>query len=195
MKIAIIDYGAGNIQSLKFALNRLGYSPGLTDSPEEIAKADKVIFPGVGEAASAMQKLQKNGLDKLIPQLKQPVLGICLGMQLLCESSEEGNAQGLGVFPLKVKKFRSETLKIPQIGWNNIFDLKTGLFEGVKENEFVYFVHSYYVPENPWMIATARYGLDYAAAIKKDNFTGCQFHPEKSSKAGERILLNFLKEK
>ncbi len=195
MKIAIIDYGAGNIQSLKFALNRLGYSPGLTDRPEEIAKADKVIFPGVGEAASAMQKLQKNGLDKLIPQLKQPVLGICLGMQLLCESSEEGNAQGLGVFPLKVKKFRSGTLKIPQIGWNNVFDLKTGLFEGVKENEFVYFVHSYYMPENPWMIATARYGLDYAAAIKKDNFTGCQFHPEKSSKAGERILLNFLKEK
>lgn len=192
MKIVIIDYGAGNIQSLRFAIRRLGFEPVLSDDPEMIRNADKVIFPGVGEAGSAMQKLRSKGLENLIPELRQPVLGICLGMQLMCESSAEGDTKGLGIFPLRVQKFEIASLKVPQIGWNQINELKTDLFKGVHENEFMYFVHSYYVPNNEWAISKTNYGPDYASAIQKDNFTGCQFHPEKSSWPGERVLANFI---
>ena len=192
MKIVIIDYGAGNIQSLRFALKRLGYKPELSNDPEKIRHADRVILPGVGEASSAMNKLKIKGLDKLIPALQQPVLGICLGMQLMCESSEEGNTRGLNIFPLRVRKFENKHLKVPQIGWNEISAFKTTLFKGVREKEFMYFVHSYYVPDNKWAIAKTNYGIDYASSIQKDNFTGCQFHPEKSSWPGEKVLTNFL---
>lgn len=191
MKIVIIDYGAGNIQSIKFALKRLGYNAILTDSETEIRIADKVIFPGVGEASSAMAKLKASSLDKVIPSLKQPVLGICLGMQLLCNSSEEGNTNGLGVFDVNVIKF-SNDLKVPQIGWNQISNLKSSLFKNVTENEFMYLVHSYYAPLCEEAIATSEYGIQYTSALKKDNFYGVQFHPEKSSTAGEQILKNFL---
>lgn len=191
MKIVIIDYGAGNIQSIKFALKRLGFDAVLSHKIEEIKNADKVIFPGVGEAASAMNKLKQKGLDKLIPKLKQPVLGICLGMQLLCKHSEEGNTQGLNVFSIGVKKF-PKGKKIPQIGWNQIENLKGELFKGIKEQENMYLVHSFYVPINKFIIATTNYGFDYATALQKDNFYGVQFHPEKSSVVGEQILNNFL---
>ncbi|MGM0390932.1 MAG: imidazole glycerol phosphate synthase subunit HisH [Bacteroidota bacterium] len=191
MKIAIINYGAGNIQSIKFAIQRLGFEALLSSDEEEIRNADKVIFPGVGEASSAMNMLRSTGLDKVIPTLKQPVLGICLGMQLMCESSEEGNTTGLGIFHAKVVKFKN-TVKVPQIGWNKIYDLKSDLFEGVAENEYVYLVHSFYVPECKETIASSEYGVEFTTAIKKDNFYGVQFHPEKSSDAGERILKNFL---
>ena len=191
MKLAIINYGAGNIQSLKFALQRLGVQAVLTSDPAEILAVDKVIFPGVGEASSAMEKLRQSNLDTLIPQLKQPVLGICLGMQLLCESSEEGNTQGLGVFKSPVLKF-SDALKVPQIGWNQIYDLKSDLFKGIQEQEYMYLVHSFYVPRTADEIAVTTYGVSYATALKKNNFYGVQFHPEKSSKAGAKILKNFL---
>ena len=191
MKIVIIDYGAGNIQSIKFALKRLGVEAILSDNETEIRKADKVIFPGVGEASSAMAKLKASGLDKVIPSLKQPVLGICLGMQLLCNFSEEGNTNGLGVFDVNVIKF-SNDLKVPQIGWNQISNLKSSLFKNVTENEFMYLVHSYYAPLCEEAIATSEYGIQYTSALKKDNFYGVQFHPEKSSTAGEQILKNFL---
>lgn len=192
MKIVIIDYGAGNIQSIKFAIKRLGYEAVLSKDAGEISNADKVIFPGVGEAGSAMKMLRSTGLDKLIPTLKQPVLGICLGMQLMCKSSEEGNTQGLGIFDVKVVKFNDE-LKVPQIGWNQIFNLESPLFKSINENEYVYLVHSYYVPECEETIAKTEYGVEYTSAIKKDNFYGVQFHPEKSSDAGAKILENFLK--
>ncbi len=191
MKIAIINYGAGNIQSIKFAIQRLGFEAVLSSDEEEIRNADKVIFPGVGEASSAMRMLRSTGLDKVIPTLSQPVLGICLGMQLMCESSEEGNTTGLGIFHAKVVKFNN-TVKVPQIGWNKIYDLKSELFEGVAENEYVYLVHSFYVPECKETIASSEYGVEFTTAIKKDNFYGVQFHPEKSSVAGEKILKNFL---
>ena len=191
MKIAIINYGAGNIQSLKFAIKRLGYEAILTDSPEEIITADKVIFPGVGEASSAMKMLRASGLDALIPTLKQPVLGICLGMQLMCASSEEGNTKGLGIFEVPVIRFDSGQ-KVPQIGWNHIAKLQSDLFKGIPDNEYVYLVHSYYVPLCKEAIATTNYEVEYATALHKDNFYGTQFHPEKSSKAGGRILENFL---
>lgn len=189
--IVIIDYGAGNIQSIKFALQRLGYQAVLSHDPEQIKTADKVIFPGVGEAGSAMAKLRKSGLDKLIPKLKQPVLGICLGMQLLCRHTEEGNTDGLNIFDIEVKRF-PKGKKIPQIGWNQIQDLKGDLFKGISENEYMYLVHSYYCPISPDSIACSHYGFDYSTALKKDNFYGVQFHPEKSSSAGEQILNNFL---
>ena len=192
MKIVIIDYGAGNIQSIKFAIKRLGYEAILSEDAEEISNADKVIFPGVGEAGSAMKMLRSTGLDKLIPTLKQPVLGICLGMQLMCKSSEEGNTQGLGIFDVKVVKFNAE-LKVPQIGWNQIFNLESPLFEGINENKYVYLVHSYYVPDCEETIAKTEYGVEYTSAIKKDNYYGVQFHPEKRSDAGAKILENFLK--
>ncbi len=192
MKIVIIDYGAGNVQSVKYALDRLGYDSILTDDYDTIQNADKVIFPGVGEASSAMKALQLKDLDKLIPLLKQPVLGICLGMQLMCKYSEEGNTNGMGIFDLKVKRF-PKGLKVPQIGWNQIEKLKTLLFDNVKEKEYMYLVHSYYVENNKDAIAVSNYGLEYATAIQKDNFYGVQFHPEKSSIAGEMILSNFLK--
>jgi glutamine amidotransferase len=191
-KIVIIDYGAGNIQSIKFALERLGYEGVLSDNAEEIKAADKVIFPGVGEASSAMKKLKSTGLDKLIPQLKQPVMGICLGMQLMCNRSEEGETEGLGIFDVDVIHFE-KTLKVPHIGWNRIKDLKTDLFKGINENEFVYLVHSFYAPVCSETIAKCDYGVNYSSALKKNNFHGVQFHPEKSSEAGEKILKNFLK--
>ncbi len=191
MKIVIINYGAGNIQSIKFAIKRLGYDAVLSSDVEEIQNADKVIFPGVGEASSAMKKLRDSGLDKLIPNLKQPVLGICLGMQLMCHSSEEGNTIGLGIFDADVVKFNSK-VKVPQIGWNQINKLKSRLFEGVTENEHIYLVHSFYAPLCTETIAKCSYGLDYSAALQKDNFYGTQFHPEKSSDIGEKILKNFL---
>lgn len=191
MKIVIINYGAGNIQSIKFAIKRLGYDAVLSSDVSEIQSADKVIFPGVGEASSAMRKLRDSGLDKLIPTLKQPVLGICLGMQLMCHSSEEGNTTGLGVFDVNVVKFDT-SVKVPQIGWNQINKLKSRLFEGVSENEHIYLVHSFYAPLCSETIAECSYGVDYSAALQKDNFYGTQFHPEKSSDVGEQILSNFL---
>ncbi|TBW29308.1 imidazole glycerol phosphate synthase subunit HisH [Gramella sp. KN1008] len=190
-KIVIIDYGAGNIQSIKFAVQRLGYEAVLSNDAEEIKNADKVIFPGVGEAGSAMRMLKSTGLDKLIPELKQPVLGICLGMQLMCNFSEEGNTQGLGIFDADVKRF-ANTVKVPQIGWNQITNLETHLFDSVNEGEYVYLVHSYYVPECEDEIARTEYGVKYSTALHKNNFYGVQFHPEKSSKTGEQILKNFL---
>lgn len=189
--IAIINYGAGNIQSIKFAVQRLGFEAILSHDEREIRNAEKVIFPGVGEAGSAMRMLKSTGLDKLIPDLKQPVLGICLGMQLMCESSEEGNTKGLGIFDAQVLKFNSR-VKVPQIGWNTIYDLRSELFKDVKEQEYVYLVHSYFIPECSETIASTEYGVEYTTAIKKDNFYGVQFHPEKSSRAGEQILKNFL---
>lgn len=191
MKIVIIDYGAGNIQSIKFAIQRLGYEAVLSHDVDEILAADKVIFPGVGEASSAMEKLRATGLDKLIPNLKQPVLGICLGMQLMCHSSEEGNTEGLGIFDLDVVKF-SNAVKVPQIGWNQISDLKSDLFMEIREQSYIYLVHSFYAPLGKETIATSEYGLNYSAALQKDNFFGVQFHPEKSSDVGSNILRNFL---
>lgn len=191
LKIAIVNYGAGNIQSLKFAVKRLGQDAFLSSDAEEIKTADKVIFPGVGEAGSAMKMLKSTGLDVIIPKLKQPVLGICLGMQLMCRHSEEGDTTGLGIFDATVLRF-SKGLKVPQIGWNNIYGLSSDLFKGIKEQEYVYLVHSYYVKECKETIASASYGVEYTTAIKKDNFYGVQFHPEKSSDAGEKILKNFL---
>jgi len=191
MKIVIINYGAGNIQSIKFAIQRLGYEAVLSDNIDEIKKADKVIFPGVGEASSAMRKLKATSLDSLIPTLTQPVLGICLGMQLMCNYCEEGNTQGLGIFDCDVVKFNN-SVKVPQIGWNQIENLKSDLFKGIKEKEYMYLVHSFYVPLNNEAIAITDYGIKYASALQKDNFYGTQFHPEKSSKAGEQILKNFL---
>ena len=192
MKIVILIYGAGNIQSIQFALNRLGVEGILSNNYEEILSADKVIFPGVGEASSAMKKLKESGLDKLIPQLKQPVLGICLGMQLMCNFSEEGNTEGLGIFDVNVVKF-SPKVKVPQMGWNTIYNLKSDLFNGISENEFMYLVHSFYVPNSENSIATTNYEVEYCSALQKNNFYGVQFHPEKSGKFGEQILSNFLK--
>lgn len=192
MKIVIINYGAGNIQSIMFAIERLGFKAVLSNNPAEILAADKVIFPGVGEASSAMFKLRESGLDSLIPNLKQPVLGICLGMQLMCNSSEEGNTKGLGIFDVNVVKF-SNQVKVPQMGWNQIYDLKSDLFKGISENEFMYLVHSFYAPKCAESIAVTNYELEYASALQKDNFYGTQFHPEKSGAVGEKILDNFLK--
>jgi len=192
MKIVIINYGAGNIQSIKFAIQRLGFEAKLSDDVEEIQQADKVIFPGVGEASSAMKKLKATELDQLIPQLTQPVLGICLGMQLMCKHSEEGDTKGLGIFNVEVKRF-SNQVKVPQIGWNQISNLQTKLFQGIKEQEFMYLVHSFYAEKCKEMIAETNYDVAYASALKKNNFFGVQFHPEKSSQAGEKILENFLK--
>lgn len=191
MKIVIINYGAGNIQSIQFALQRLGYEGILSKNIAEIQGADKVIFPGVGQASSAMQKLRESGLDKIIPNLKQPVLGICLGMQLMCNSSEEGNTKGLGIFDIDIIKF-SNKVKVPQMGWNNIYNLKSSLFEGISENEYLYLVHSFYAPKCAEAIAFTNYETEYSSALQKNNFYGVQFHPEKSGKIGEQILKNFL---
>jgi glutamine amidotransferase len=191
MKIAIIDYGAGNVQSVLFALERLGFEGIVTNDWNTIKTADKVIFPGVGEASSAMKMLMDSGSDVLIPTLKQPVLGICLGMQLMCKHSEEGNTNGLGIFDVNVVKF-SNQVKVPQMGWNTIYNLKSPLFEGIKENEFMYLVHSYYAPLSENTITTTNYECDYSTALQRDNFFGVQFHPEKSGIFGEQILKNFL---
>jgi len=191
MKVAIVNYGAGNIKSIQFAFQRLGYEAVLTDNTEEIINSDKVIFPGVGEASSAMLKLKQTGLEKLIPQLTQPVLGICLGMQLMCNHTEEGDTKGLGIFNADVKRF-SNKVKVPQMGWNTITNLKSDLFKGIREEEYMYLVHSYYAEDCEEAIATSDYQLKYASALENDNFFGVQFHPEKSSSAGEKLLKNFL---
>lgn len=191
MKIVIIDYGAGNIQSIQFAIKRLGFEAILSKDPNEILQADKVIFPGVGEASSAMKMLLESGLAELIPTLTQPVLGICLGMQLMCNYSEEGQTKGLGIFDVPVIKF-SNAVKVPQMGWNTIFDLNSKLFENINEMEYMYLVHSFYVPSTNLAIATTNYEVNYASALQKNNFYGVQFHPEKSGKWGEKILNNFL---
>lgn len=191
MKIVIINYGAGNIQSIMFAIERLGFHAILSNNPDEIKAADKVIFPGVGEASYAMKMLQESGLDTLIPTLKQPVLGICLGMQLMCNYSEEGNTKGLGIFDVDVVKFTSK-VKVPQMGWNQIYNLKSDLFKGISENEYMYLVHSFYAPLCAETIATTNYELEYSSALENDNFYGTQFHPEKSGDVGEQILANFI---
>ena len=192
MNVAILKYNAGNIRSVLFALERLGVDATVTDNTDELLSADKVIFPGVGEASTAMQYLQEKNLDKLITQLKQPVLGICLGMQLMCSFSEENNTRCLGIFDQHVRKFAAPGFKVPQIGWNTIYDLSSPLFEGISEKEYMYFVHGYYVEKCAQSIAVADYSLEYSAAIHKDNFYAVQFHPEKSGDAGQKILQNFL---
>jgi imidazole glycerol-phosphate synthase subunit HisH len=192
MKIVIINYGAGNIQSIMFAIERLGYKAVLSNNPEEIKAADIVIFPGVGEASYAMKMLRESGLDVLIPTLRQPVFGICLGMQLMCNYSEEGDTRGLGIFDVDVVKFSSK-VKVPQMGWNTIYNLKSDLFSGIAENEYMYLVHSFYAPLCAATIATTNYELEYSSALENDNFYGTQFHPEKSGDVGEQILGNFLK--
>jgi len=189
--VAIIDYDAGNVRSLQFALERLEVESVLTADSEVIKTAEKVIFPGQGAAGSAMEKLQQTGLDQLIPTLQQPVLGICLGMQLLCDATEEGDVKGLGIVSEKVIRF-SDQVKVPQMGWNTISKLQTALFKGIKEEDFMYLVHSYYVPLLPETIAQSDYDGAYSVALQKDNFYGVQFHPEKSSTAGSQLLQNFL---
>jgi len=192
MKLVIIDYGAGNIKSIEFAFERLGVHAVLSSNPQEIKEADKVIFPGVGAAGAAMKKLKESGLDQLIPQLKQPVLGICLGMQLMCKHSQENDTEGLGIFDVDVLKFDAQQVKVPQIGWNKITDVSTPLMNSIVEGSYIYMVHSYYVPRCENTIATSTYDLSYSAALHKDNFYGTQFHPEKSSSVGEQLLKNFL---
>jgi glutamine amidotransferase len=193
MNLKIIKYNAGNIQSVLYALERIGASAEVTDDIEKIRGADKVIFPGVGEASSAMNSLRENRLDELIKDLRQPVLGICVGMQLLCKHSEENDTDCLGVIPVQVKRFPANSgIKVPQIGWNNIYQLKTPLFRDINENSFIYNVHSYYAEHSDYTIASCDYGVEYAAAVQKNNFYGLQFHTEKSADVGERILRNFL---
>ena len=192
MNLSIIKYNAGNIQSVMIALERLGVSAVVTDDVEEIKNADRVIFPGVGEASTAMDYLKEKKLDELIRDLKQPVLGICLGMQLLCDHSEENDTECLGIIPVQVKRFSDPQLKIPQMGWNSIHGLKSPLFKNIEEGSFIYNVHSYYAVDSEYSIATCNYGLYYSAAIHKDNFYGVQFHTEKSADTGDRILRNFL---
>src|SRR5882757_6642686 len=193
MSIAIVKYNAGNIQSVLYALERIGKEAIVTDDEAQIRAADKVIFPGVGEASTAMEYLKERGLDVLLKTLQQPVLGICLGMQLMCSYSEENDTECLGIFEEKVKKFSGEGgLKVPQIGWNNIYDCKTPLFRDLSDNSFCYFVHGYYADLGRHTIATTLYGQPYSSGLHRDNFYGVQFHPEKSAGVGERILKNFL---
>jgi len=196
MNLVIIKYNAGNIQSVLYALERIGVSAIVTDDAESIVAADKVIFPGVGEASSAMNYLKERRLDRVIKDLKQPVLGICLGMQLLCKHSEENDTECLGIIPVQVRKFpaNGRQMKIPQMGWNNIYDLKSDLFKNVAVGSFIYNVHSYYAEDSEFTLAKCEYGLPYAAAIGARNFYGLQFHTEKSAIVGEQILKNFLRE-
>lgn len=189
MKLTIIDYGAGNVFSVRSAFERLGVTPKLSGNTDEISSSDLVLFPGVGHAEAAIQQLRSTGLDKLLPELKQPVMGICLGMQLMCESTEEGDTQGLGIFDgVRVVRF-DEALKVPHMGWNDLYDTK-GFMKGIEEP--VYFVHSYYATLCNWSVAKTDYPQAFSAALEKDNFLACQFHPEKSGLAGEAILKRFL---
>ena len=194
MSIAIIKYNAGNIRSVDYALHRLGVEPVITADEETLRRADRVIFPGVGEAATTMEFLRTSGLDRLILSLRQPVLGICLGMQLMCRHSEEGDADGLGIFDAEVRRFVSTRHedKVPHMGWNTIRRTCSPLFRGFEKDEYVYFVHSYYVPLHPCTAAVTDYIHPFSAALHKDNFHATQFHPEKSGSVGERILHNFL---
>jgi glutamine amidotransferase len=194
MKLSIIQYNAGNIQSVLYALERLGVTATVTDDPAIIKASDKVIFPGVGEASTAMAYLKERNLDQLIVSLKQPVLGICLGMQLMCQHSAENDTNCLGIFEEQVLAFKATEIvhKVPQMGWNNIMNLKTDLFNGVPENSFAYFVHGYYAGLGANTIATTDYILAYSSGLHKDNFYGVQFHPEKSADVGEQIIQNFL---
>ena len=195
MKVSIVKYNAGNIFSVINAVKRLGIEPLWTDDAEELMSSDRVIFPGQGEAHNAMEYLRERNLDNVIRDLKQPVLGICIGQQLLCKHSEEGDTDCIGIFPMEVKRFvpNCHEDKIPQMGWNSLKDLKTPLFKGLKEEDFVYFVHSFYVPKHEdYTIAATNFTLDYSSAIHKDNFYATQFHPEKSGSVGELILKNFL---
>lgn len=194
MNVAIVKYNAGNICSVVNAMQRLGVEPLVTDNPEKLMAADRIIFPGQGEASSTMAYLCEHNLDKVICSLKQPVLGICIGMQLMCRYSEEGNTKCLGIFDAEVKRFQPQCHedKVPQMGWNTIVDTRSQLFKGFHQPEYVYFVHSYYVPMNEHTAACTEYIRPYSSALHKDNFYATQFHPEKSGKVGERILQNFL---
>jgi len=196
MKLAIIKYNAGNIRSVLYALERIGYAAIVTDDVEEIRNADKVIFPGVGEASTAMNYLKERNLDKLISSLTQPVLGICLGMQLMCKYSEENDTDCLGIFDETIQKFTPKHpeggFKVPQIGWNSIYELKTELFKNVPDKSYCYFVHGYYAAKGDHTIATTDYVQPYSSALHKNNFYGVQFHPEKSASTGETIIKNFL---
>ena len=193
MNVAIVKYNAGNIYSVVNALRRMGIEPLLTDDAEQLKKADRVLFPGQGEARGAMEYLKARRLDEVIRDLRQPVFGICVGQQLLCRHSEEGNVDCIGIFDAEVKRFQPERHedKVPCMGWNRLYDTRSPLMEGI-EDSYVYFVHSYYVPLCEETIATADYILPYSASMHKDNFYACQFHPEKSGKVGERILKNFM---
>ncbi len=192
MKVVVIDYNAGNVQSVLFALKRIGVEAELSSEKGFINAADKLIFPGVGEASSAMNVLRERGLDKAIKEFKKPVLGVCLGMQLMTNYSEEGNTQCLGIFDTQVERFNSDEFKIPHVGWNNIEGLKSPLFRGVKENEYMYFVHSYFVKTNVFEIASTNYIDSFCSSMQKDNFYAVQFHPERSGTTGEKVLKNFI---
>ena len=191
MKIVLIKYNAGNIRSVLFALRRLGYEPVVTDDSADIRKADKVIFPGVGEASTTMTYLRAKGLDKLIPELKQPVLGICLGLQLMCMNSEEGRTSCLDIFPIRVNKFPPYG-KVPHMGWNSLENTKGLLFKDISEGSYVYFVHSFYAELSEYTVASTSYNRSFSAALEKDNFFATQFHPEKSGEVGQLILKNFI---
>ena len=195
MKVSIIKYNAGNVQSVLFALERIGINAVVTDNISILKSSDKIIFPGVGEASSAMKYLKEKNLDDVIINLKQPVLGICLGMQLMCNYSEEGNTNCLGIFETEVKLFPTELkkIKVPQIGWNTIYDLKTDLYKNIKENEYMYFVHSYYAEVSEHTTAKTTYEIEYSSSLQKNNFYATQFHPEKSSDVGQNILENFIR--
>jgi glutamine amidotransferase len=193
MRLVIIRYNAGNIQSVLYALERIGREALVTDDPAAIREADKVIFPGVGEASTAMDYLRERGLDAVIRGLSQPVLGICLGMQLMCSYSEENNTECLGIFEEKVRRFPADAaVKVPQIGWNNVYGLRSPLFEGVAEGSYCYFVHGYYAALGAHTIARTDYAGPYSSGLHRANFYGVQFHPEKSALVGERILRNFI---
>jgi imidazole glycerol-phosphate synthase subunit HisH len=192
MKVSILKYNAGNTTSVQFALERLGVESVVTNNHEEILSSDKVIFPGVGEASSAMKFLKQSGLNEALLKLKQPVLGICLGMQLMCEHSEEGNTHGLGIFPVRVRKFNSDSEKVPHMGWNTVEDLKSAIFRDVNNHAYLYYVHSYYAELCADTIAVTNYVQPYSAALHRNNYYGVQFHPEKSGTTGEHILKNFL---
>ena len=193
MNVAIVKYNAGNTASVANALRRLGVEPSITDNAGDLRSAERVIFPGVGEASTAMSYLRERGLDEVIRSLRQPVLGVCLGMQLLCAASEENDTEGLGLLPYRVKRFAGEGLKVPHMGWNSIANLEGPLFRGIAEGSHVYFVHGYYVGAGDHTTAVCEYGVPFSAAVSHENFHAVQFHTEKSGEAGERILENFLK--